>query len=208
MKYILILLLTTLTMSAYSQQKWGYGIKFGAGIADQSINDNSIIETNSIKTLSFGGFVNYNLPHQFALQSGIGVSNKGVEIVQDAITTTPHITYLDLPLNIVKKFKFPGLGMYYFGGGGYAAMALSGKYKFETPNSVSSEKLEFGSSKDLQRFDTGLNFTTGLELNNHLLFDIRYAYGFKDISTYPLKDTGTSKIRNKLLTISLGYAFQ
>jgi hypothetical protein len=207
MKYLLTILLFTFTISAYSQQKWNYGFKFGGGITNQSISNNDIISTNSIVTLSFAGFINYNLPNQWALQSGLGISNKGAEIVEDGITTTPKITYLDLPLNIIKKFNFPGLGMYYLGAGGYIAHAVSGRYKFETPNSVTSEKLEFGSSGDVQKFDQGLNFTTGLELNNHLLFDVRYELGLKDISTYPQKDTGTNYIRNRLLTVSLGYIF-
>ncbi len=207
MKYLITVLLATLTISAYSQ-KINWGLKFGGGIANQNFNNQDIISSNSTITLNFGGFVNYNLPRQWALQSGLGISNKGSEIVEDGITTTPKITYLDLPLNIVKKFSFPGLGMYYLGAGGYAAYAISGKYKFETPNSVSSEKLEFGNNSDVQSTDYGLNFTTGLELNNHLLFDIRYELGLKDVSTQPEKDTGTNYIRNRLLTISLGYMFK
>jgi Outer membrane protein beta-barrel domain len=206
-KYLLTIVFATLSISAFSQ-KINWGLKFGGGIANQSVKNVDIISTNSTITLNVAGFVNYSLPNQWALQSGLGISNKGAEIVEDGITTTPKITYLDLPLNIAKKFNFPGLGMYYFGAGGYAARALSGKYKFETPNSVSSEKLEFGNGADVKREDYGLNFTTGLELNNHLLFDIRYELGLQDISTQPQRDTGTSYIHNRLLTVSLGYIFK
>lgn len=208
MKYILVLVLTTLSISAFSQQRFSYGFKFGGGLASQKFTNKDVISTNSIGTLIFSGIVNYELPHHFQLQSGLGISNKGAQIIEDGITTTPKLTYLDLPVNIVKRFDFPGLGMVYIGAGGYIAKALSGKYKFETPNSVSTEKLEFGSSGDIQKFDEGLNFTTGIELNNHLLFDIRYEYGLKNISTYPLRDTGTSEINNRLFSVSLGYVFR
>jgi hypothetical protein len=206
-KYLLSILLFIFSIGAYSQQKWNYGFKFGGGITYQGISNKDIISTNSIVTLSAAGFVNYNLPYQWAIQSGLGINNKGAEIVEDGITTTPKITYLNIPLNIVKKFSFPGLGMYYLGAGGYMGYAFSGRYKFETPNSVTSEKLEFGNNGDVQKLDQGLNFTTGLELNNHLLFDVRYELGLKDISTSPQKDTGTNYIHNRLLTVSLGYIF-
>lgn len=206
-KYLLTIIFATLSISAFSQ-KVNWGLKFGGGLATQSVKNTNIIATNSTITLNFGGFVNYNLPGQWALQSGLGISNKGGENVEDGITTTPKITYVDLPLNIAKKFNFPGLGMYYFGAGGYAARALSGKNKFETPNSVSSEKLEFGNNADVKREDYGLNFTTGLELNNHLLFDIRYELGLNNIASQSQKDTGTSYIHNRLLTVSLGYIFK
>ncbi|NCD69824.1 porin family protein [Mucilaginibacter agri] len=207
MKYILVCLFSILTINCYGQ-KFSWGVKAGGGIADQGINNKDIISVNSIITLNFAGIVRYSLPHQFDIQTTLGINNRGAEIIEDGITTTPKITYLDLPVNLIKKFNFPGLGMIYLGGGPYAAYALSGKYKFETPNSVSSEKLEFGKDKDVQRYDAGLNFTTGLELNNHLLFDIRYALGLKNIASQPSLDTGTSSIKNRLLTVSLGYLFE
>lgn len=207
MKYILICLLSILTIKSYGQ-KFSWGVKAGGGIAYQSFNNKDVISVNSIITLNFAAIARYSLPHRFDIQTTLGINNRGAEIIEDGITTTPKITYLDLPVNLIKKFNFPGLGMIYFGGGPYVAYALSGKYRFETPNSVSSEKLEFGKDKDLQRYDAGLNLTTGLELNNHLLFDIRYALGLKNISTQPFNDTGTSSIKNRLFTISLGYLFE
>lgn len=204
MKYIIIIILLLSTSHCFAQ-KYGCGFKVGAGFANQYIKNQDIIGTNSIKTFNAGLFGKYYLQHQWLIQGSINIANKGAEITEDAITTTRHITYLDIPVNLVKKVNFPGLGILFVGAGGYAAYALMGRNSYETPNSTTSEKLEFGNDKYLQHYDFGLNATAGLELNNHLLFDLRYGYGLSNLASQPLKDTGTPKIQNRLFTISLGY---
>lgn len=207
MKHILFLLLTFLTVNAYAQ-KFGYAFKIGGSIASQTTNNKDVINTNSIRTFNIGGIVKYYLPRNWMLQGSINWSNKGGEVVEDAITTTTHISYLDIPVNIAKKFKLTGLGILYAGAGGYYANALKGHYDYQTPNSTSSEKLEFGNHNFLQRTDLGVNFTTGLEIDNGLLFDLRYALGLKNLATQPLKDTGTSTIHNRFFCVSIGYVFK
>ncbi|MCJ8209958.1 PorT family protein [Mucilaginibacter sp. RS28] len=204
MKHILYIFFLLLSIPGFAQ-KWGYGLKVGGGIANQSVTNKEIIEVNSIRTFNAGGFVKYYLKEDLLLQAGINYSEKGAQVVEDAITTTSRIKYADVPLNLVKRFNFSGLGKIFIGGGAFFARALSGKYKYETPNSVTSDDLEIGNDKYLQRYDYGLNITSGLELDNHLLFDLRYAFGMKNLSTPNLKDTGTSAIKSRLLVLSLGY---
>lgn len=207
MKFFVVILCLVISSATYGQ-KFGYAVKVGGGISTQKFDNKDVISTNSINTFNIGGLIKYYLPHQYFIQTGINIANKGAEVVEDGITTTPRITYLEIPVTFDRKFKLNGLGSLYAGAGGYIGSALRGHYNFQTPSSSTSEKLEFGSEKDLNRYDAGLNFSTGLEVDNGLLFDIRYALGLKNIASQPARDTGTNGIYNRLFCVSIGYVFK
>lgn len=206
-KYLFILLLCAATTNVFAQ-KWGYDVLIGGGIATQKINDPDKLSTSSITTFNVGAYAKYYLPSQFLLKSGINYTAKGGVLTEDAITTTSHVHYLDIPVTATRNFTLAGLGIFYFGVGGYTGYGISGKYGYQTPNSESSNKIEFGSNKDLQRLDLGTTANIGLELDNKLVFDVRYEYGLNNLATQPLKDTGTSSIYNRILVVSLGYVFR
>ncbi len=208
MKYLYIILLTLTAFGASAQNKIGLAIKLGGGLASQHVQDEDVISSTSTGGFNFGGMALYRFYRQWEMQAGLEVASKGSFITEDAMTTTQHAVYVEVPLSLVHNFKVPGLGLYYVGGGGYFSRGTGGYNVYETPPSETSNAIEFGSRGDLLRYDAGLNFTTGLKLDNKLIFDVSYQVGLANLTTDPLKDTGTYVIKNRFISVSLGYLFR
>jgi len=205
-KLFYTLILTAVSGWAHAQ-KFNFEVKIGGGLASQKINDPTVIKSDQIRVFNATFLAGYALPHHFGLETGVCYMPKGTVITQDAITTTPHINYIEVPLLLVKKFTFQDLGRFTLGIGGYHAIGISGHYSYETPGSETKNTLKFGDAYDVQKTDDGLRFLTGFELKNHILFNLNYDCGLKNVASQPLKDTGTSSIHNKLVYLTLGYSF-
>ncbi|EHQ24579.1 porin family protein [Mucilaginibacter paludis] len=188
-----------------SAQKLQYGLKGGLGFASQSITNPDILSTNSLTTFGLSVTVDYPLKHEFYVQAGAGILGKGVKEYQNAQTNTITLTYLDVPLNLLRKFNLPTLGKIYVGAGPYLSVGLSGNNQIEGVNTTTGTAVRFGNSEDFKKLDYGANFTTGLELNNHLTFNMRYSLGLNNVaSQFPI-DPNTTSIKNRIFMIGLGF---
>ncbi|HEY0245372.1 MAG TPA: porin family protein [Mucilaginibacter sp.] len=185
-----------------------YGIKVSGGIATQHIDEFDISSTSLITTFNASGVVELPVKYGFWLQSGLGVTNKGSVLHDGALSTTTHLTYIELPLNVLRKFTFTDIGKFYIGAGGYIADGQNGHFDYLTPSSSSTEYVRFGNDNDFRKIDAGLNFLTGFELNNKLTFDVQYSFGLNNIASDPQKNTGITNIRNRLFSLGLGYLFK
>jgi hypothetical protein len=192
----------------FAKAQLSYGIKVSGGIASQYINEFDISSTNIITSFNIRGVVQIPVIYGFWLQSGVGITNKGSVLHDDALTTTTHLTYIELPLNILRKFKFTDIGKFYIGAGGYIANGQSGHFDYETPSSTSTEYVRFGNINDFRKVDAGINFLTGFELNNKVTFDVQYSLGLNNIASDPLQDTGTTIVKNRMFSLGLGYMFK
>jgi len=184
-----------------------YGGKVSGGIATQYIDEFGPVTTNIITTFNIEGVVELPVKYGFWLQSGLGIAGKGSVLHDGALTTTTHLTYLDLPLNIMRKFTFTDIGKFYIGAGGYVANGISGSFYYQTPSSSSTDFVRYGNEDDFRRIDFGLNFLAGFELKNKLTFDVKYSRGLNNIASDPQEDTGIIDIRNRVFTLGLGYLF-
>lgn len=198
---VLLLICTVYT----NAQKLSYGIKIGGGLAYQGVKGTDILSTGSIKTFNATAFAQIPLKYDLWLSTGIGFAGKGSVIYNDALTTTTQLGYIELPVSVLKKFKFTNLGRFYIGAGGYFARGLAGTVDYETPGSSTSDKLNFGAENDLKRLDVGLNFLTGFEFRNKLMFNIGYTYGLNNIASTGQQNSGTSVVKNRVFSIGLGY---
>lgn len=185
-----------------------YGVKIAGGVAYQSINNKDIVSTSSVKTFNVRGIAQLPFKDGFWLEAGLGVVGKGSVVFNDGLTTSTHLTYLDLPVNIIRKFKFTDLGLFYVGAGGYLGMGLGGYLDYETPGSETSDHVKFGRQDDVKKIDTGLNFTTGFEFRNRLTFNLGFSLGLNNIASTTQQDSGTSVVKNREFTIGLGYLFK
>ncbi|MFD2871154.1 porin family protein [Mucilaginibacter ximonensis] len=207
-KTLSMLLMVSITCLAANAQKLIVGGKIDGGIAYQQIKGPDILSTGSLKTFNIKGIVQMPLKSGFWLEAEPGIANKGGVFYQDALTTTTHITYLELPVNLLHKWNFTNLGKYYLGAGGFGAEGIKGNIKYETPGVATTDKLKFGANNDLRRFDAGLDFITGFEFRNRVTFNMGYKLGLKDIESIPEQDAGTTVMKNKEFTIGLGYIFK
>lgn len=128
-----------------------------------------------------------------------------------------NVFYLDVPLTA--KFTHDAGGVRIYGAlGPYVGVALSGKMKWEdtfdgvtesgTENIPIGNNVEFDPFGDdepdlIKRFDFGLTFGAGIEINAFRI-GVSYGLGLANISSYT--DEGTA-IKNRVLGISLGYTF-
>ncbi|QJD97499.1 PorT family protein [Mucilaginibacter robiniae] len=184
-----------------------FGFQIGGGIGTQHYSAAQQVSTQSVATFNAAVKAILPLNYKYAVYTSCGITNKGGVLFEDALTTTTKITYLDVPVSLVRKFTLPLLGNLYVGAGGYLSRGLRGKTKFETPDSESSDQLVFGKGNDLQRTDAGLNFVGSLQLNNNLTFNASYELGLRNIVSQIQQDTGTSHINNRYLSVTLGYLF-
>jgi hypothetical protein len=202
-----IFTLLFLIFCLFAKSQVRYGLKISGGIATQYIDEFDITSTNIITTFNASGVVELPVKYGFWLQSGLGIAGKGSVLHDAALTTTTHLTYLELPVNILRKFTFTDIGKFYIGAGGYVSDGLSGSFYYETPSSNSTDFVRFGNANDFRRIDFGLNFLTGFELNNRLTFDVEYSRGLNNIASDPQKDTGVNNIKNRVFSLGLGYLF-
>lgn len=204
-KRIVIIVCFMCMSNIYAHAQIIYGIKLAGGLAYQQVTNATIIGTGSVKTFNATAIAQLPLKKQFWLSGGIGITNKGSVVYVDALTTFTHLTYLEVPVNVLRKFDFGNTGVVYVGAGGYVAMGLKGHLDYETPGSNTSDILRFGKENDLKKMDAGINFLTGLELKNNLTFNVAYSLGLNNIASLAQQDSGTGVVKNRIFTIGLGY---
>lgn len=208
-KALLIAAILTLTIfnKAISQRKIEYGFRLGGGLAIQHIDNSSILSNQSVRTFNANVLVNFPVLQTYYLRTGLGIATKGTEYTEDGLTTTNKIRYIELPVNIIRKYTIPTLGKLIAGVGGYVSIADGGSLTYETPNSLTENKAEFGKDYDFNRYDAGINLITGLELDNRLTFNLGYDFGLYNIASQTLRDNGYKGIYNREFTITLGLMF-
>lgn len=196
-----------LIISVYANAQISVGIKIDGGLAYQGIKAPDIIDKGSVKTFSISAITEIPVKYGFWLQAGLGIGGKGSVVYNDALTTNTHLTYIEVPVDILRKFTFTDLGIFYLGAGGYIAKGTVGHLDYQTPGSSNSDYVRFGKDNDFKKFDTGINFLTGFEFRNKLTFNIAYSLGLNNIASLPQQDSGIAVVKNREFSMGLGYLF-
>lgn len=215
-KFILFVALPFLAIPAFSQVS--IGITGGYTLARFHYG-NSDNMTNSFNSEWHAGLIaETKLTHNFYLQPQLLVSRQGGKSEyekSDAAyyysSIVAHTTYLELPVNVVYKFR-----RWYGGAGPYVARGLGGRFHaksiYAIPATYIEEswvegKVEFNSKGTGERMDKwymrnmdyGLNFVGGYALTNKLFFNVNYHLGLTQIYG------SGSKVRNRYWGVSVGY---
>jgi hypothetical protein len=209
MKKILFLSLVIALLSTYAhaQRKIQYGFNMGGGLGIQDIDNSGVISNSAIRTFNAEAVVYIPVLKKYYVRTGLAYENKGTTIVEDALTTTNKISYIELPFTLTRKYEIPTLGKLIGGVGGYFAMGDNGTITYETPNSINSNYITFGDDQDFLKYDAGIKVIAGLELNNRLTFNLAYDFGLSNIASQSLKDAGYNSIYNRQFLITLGLLF-
>ncbi|MRG43508.1 outer membrane beta-barrel protein [Chitinophaga sp. SYP-B3965] len=160
------------------------------------------------------------------IQPQVLISSKGVKEEEERSyqhwvdgTYKTRLIYLEIPLNIVYKFRL-GPGKLAVGAGPYFAFPLSGTYKDEGTITDPNHQPVGGFKNDLniqfddfvvstaqgkyyKNSDAGINFIAGYEFKKGLLFNINYSLGLTNV--YP---KGPEQRKNAYIGVSAGYMFR
>ncbi|MFD0749990.1 porin family protein [Mucilaginibacter calamicampi] len=202
--FLFFFLFTVTTVSLKAQVL--YGVRVAGGFAYQQVKSSIVRSTgSSVKTFNVYGFAQISLVDEFWLSTALGIANKGSVVYDDALTTTTHLTYFDMPVSVLRKFTFSNTGVFFVGAGGYLSMGWKGRLNYETPGSYTTDIIKYGKENDVKKFDTGLYFSTGFELRNRLVFNVGYSMGLNNIASLSQQDSGTSVVKNRIFSVGLGY---
>ncbi|WP_316736428.1 outer membrane beta-barrel protein [Pedobacter aquatilis] len=225
-KLILTLSFLTAFFAAFSQtNQVKVGIKAGLTLPTISANGGASAydgpEPPDYKmnpSFYIGGIVDFPVSSFFSMQPGVTLLNKGAKyghrynLGPDVyhFDGKVNLMYIEVPVNGIFAIEV-GKGKILLGGGPYYGMAISGRNKFEstitvngsTTTTTSDRKLEFGSGKDFQKDDYGLNLLGGYELHNGLNIHVGYGIGFRTITG---GNSNFYQEKNNVLSVGFGFS--
>ena len=211
--YNLFGILFVLSMSAHTSAQPVYGFKGGFNFANMLVIDDYNNEASNCKmNLGFNAGVTAEFPINeiFSIETGLFLSERGYKTVikENDYRNTLKFTlfYLDIPLTVKRYLDMSGRKLYgllgpYFGTGIYALakdiLRSEGNYEKDT------QKIKWGSDGDIKRYDFGLSFGAGVEIEV-FHFELMYNLGLVNISNN-VEDG--EKMNHRTLALSAGYWF-
>jgi hypothetical protein len=223
MKTRLISLTALILLSALSlHAQIGFGVK--GGLNFQNVNGKDIDGNKRENGLStgfhIGATVDIPVAPDFYFQPALLLSTKGTKYKILMVKSTSdydaalHLTYLELPLNLLYKPKL-GSGHILLGFGPYLAYGISGKIKFLDSNDKVDVKFK-GTVKEsdnssyayFKGFDAGANIFFGYELSMGLFVTLNTQLGMLNmIPEYDGSTPDSGSMKNTGFGLSVGYKF-
>lgn len=198
MKKVFLSLSLLFVMGAVFGQEVKYGLKAGVNFANQTFSSGGMSASpSSLTSFHFQGFVDYGVSSNFSIQPGLGISGKGFKGDSDQGDVEVNLMYLEIPVNALAKFPV-SFGKIFLGGGPYAGVKLSEKYKLEGED-IDEDESSFNTA------DFGVNFLGGLEFSNGLTLNANYGLGLINV----MKDSDVFDVtaKNKVFSLSVGFLF-
>ena len=208
---VAILLVFALTVGAQDKVTgvMAKGIKAGLNIAGHSGDDTDEHHKN-LMGAAFGGFLQYNVAEQFAIQPEVLYMMKGAEWEDGDDTWKGKYNYLEVP--ILFKFLIPTQGSVQpnIFVGPSVGFLLSANEEWDYEGETGDEDV-----KDyLKSTDVGLAFGAGAAFTmgqGQLMLDVRYTMGMTKIYEAEANevdpDAGEPEIKSKAISFMVGYGF-
>ncbi|MDT3405047.1 porin family protein [Mucilaginibacter terrae] len=210
MKKLLLTMVAAAAASlAFAQTKTTFGIKAGVNFASlqASSSGSSVTATSgSVTMFTAGAYADAPLGNNgLSLQPGLYYTGKGGNSNDGQSTGKLKFSYLQIPVNLVYSVPLSA-GKFYFGGGPYAAYALSAKAEDKVNGQNVSVDLTLGSdnNSDIKRTDFGITVLIGFQFTNKLSLGVNSDFGLT--SVLPGSNNGYS-LKNRVYCITAGYSF-
>lgn len=134
--------------------------------------------------------------------AGALISLKGGQLdYGDILSVNVDAYYLEIPIHIGYKHVFNEKFALFGEFGPYVGFGLFGKLKLESEGESMSVDT-FSKKGGVKRFDMGLGFRVGAEINKLIPISIGYDFGLANINT-----EDDPNLKNSNLTVSIGYKF-
>ena len=215
MKKVLLSIVATLLVVAFSQAQTSFGLRAGLNLAKFSGEKG----TKNLSSFQGTAFVDIPLSSIFSIQPGLSIQGKGSTFKgilanedfknpeKEEATITPQVTSLEVPVHFVYYIS-AGDGKIFVGAGPFIGLNLSGNIKAKASvkrNSMEAkEKLKFSAKdKTMERLDAGANFMLGYKLGMGLSINAAYGLGLANLS--PIKEGKGHKSR--VLSFAVGFQF-
>lgn len=212
--------------SSVSANPGGVYLKGGVNFSNISVNSNGAVnDANSLTTFNVGFIGDIPIADIFSFQTGLYLNGKGSKTVSYFGPNTDanyykvrfNPLYLELPANFVLKFPVDKTSRFYAGAGPYIAMGIGGKVKgtqniagnvstyeksiqFNNDDPTTSEQ-EDASVRKLRRFDGGVNFLAGVEVDRFMI-GVNYGLGLSKIGS--TQDNNNDKNKYRIWSVNVG----
>jgi hypothetical protein len=176
------------------------------------------MKTTSKIGFQVGGIVNAQINKYFAIRPELTFNSIGTKASASNINVTYTTNYLSLPLNFVGQYPINDNFKLQAFAGPYASLGLGGKYKYESPYSNSSGKINMkkapgNNGNDYQNpLDLGINFGVGFQARS-FVFSASYALGLTNAAPHYKDSTAEAnrgkinKTTNRNISFSVAYLF-
>jgi hypothetical protein len=220
-KLILSIFAVFVVLSGFAQTV-SFGVKAGVNFSNQSLSGYSLYgylaNTQSVTGFNVGGIVDIGFGN-FSIQPGLFYSTEGTKVPSHPNenptegpttyvipTANFNLKYLELPVNFVYSAPISKYLSIQLGAGPYIGYGVSADTKTayaQTPDSFNDSQ---SSGVHYKNPDFGANFLAGVKVQQFLI-DVQYSLGLTNISNtnnaYPASD-----VKNKVLSVSVGYLFR
>lgn len=177
---------------------------------------NGTPDANSLTSFHAGIIMDVPLASMISIQPALMLTGKGSKVEYSGnnwnYTKKFNPMYVELPVNLLIKPTIGTNTKLYFGAGPYIAAGVGGKVSYSGNvgdlSGYSDHNIQFGNDNDddVKPMDVGANVLAGFEFGNGLIVGAQYGMSFTNNA--PNGDDNANKIlRNKVLSISVGYLF-
>jgi len=225
MKKALGLLLITTAMAGAANAQLFYA-QGGLNLANITSTGSGGTEDNAtLATFNAGLMGRFGLSKIVDLESGILLTGKGSKAEtyfnggNDYVKAKFNPLYVEVPLNVVINIPTQGKTGLFVHAGPYAAIGVGGKSKLDTKlgllTTTSERDIEFSDDDPftsaqedaaydkLKRFDFGLNFGAGIDLDK-IILKANYGLGLTKIGSTESNNNADDKNKYRILSISVG----
>lgn len=212
-KHLLCFSLLTISLNSFAQVN--YGVKAGIGLPtwshknqeyDIDIEDYDgkyfTSKTSSITSFYVNAYAEYKMKCNFALQGGVSLEGRGGKL--------PEVDYkaryfnVNIPVNVLYYIPTGDLGSTFISVGPYAGINFGGKYTAgDGEGGTFTEKMVYGESPEIKRFDWGLNFGLGYKFTKGYLINVNYNLGLQNMGTQGPYE----KLHSRGFSFGIGYEF-
>ena len=201
---IMIAMCVLCTGHAFGQFKIKVGATAGFNFAALVEED----ELSDLRTGFRGGAIaDFGLHKNFSIAPELLFSQRGWKYIgkdeDEGITQTAKLNYVEMPINLVVKFKVASDVKLILFPGFYVGYAFSAKLKHvEKGEGTKTGKIPLGKGmEEFNPLDMGMNLGIGIEVKS-VFFRFQLHPGFKNVSNDP--DYSST---NSAVSLSLGYFF-
>jgi len=208
-------------------QKSSVIVRGGLNLANVTISDNGRIDdAKTLASFQAGLIGDINLTNCLALQPGLLITGKGSKTEAGESTDANYFKastnpiYLEVPLNLVFKFRSSDGPNFFAGAGPYLGIGIAGKNKIEgkffgsafssendiewsddNPTTLNYEEgAGFGT---LRRFDYGLNGTAGLDIKK-VVFSVNYGLGLAKLQSGS-NSSDNDNNKHRVVSFAIGF---